>query len=175
MESLHKIQKVFRVFMILTKIGMICSFVWAGLSLLGLAFGAAWYSGAAAYGTALETALFLTEAKGLSELTAVLLTEMVFALTDGILLLFAFRYFQAEQEAGTPFTVEGALQIRRLGVRTIVLPLVAVALAAAFGALYDLPQSAMADWSNAASVSLGIVLILAGLIFRYGAELENKA
>jgi len=29
------------------------------------------------------------------------------------------------------------------------------------------------DWSNAVSVELGIVLILASLVFHYGAELET--
>ena len=175
MESLNKIQKVFRVFMILTKVGMIVSFVAAGLSMLGLSLGSAWYSGAAVSGTALKTMFFLTETRGLSEMTCALLTDMVFALMDGILLLFAFRYFQAEQVAGTPFTQEGAVQIRRLGVRTIVLPLVAAGLAAAFCELFNAPQSALADWSSASSISLGVVLILASLNFRYGAELENKA
>lgn len=37
MKSLETIQKTFRVFQILAKVFMILSFVWAGLSALGLA------------------------------------------------------------------------------------------------------------------------------------------
>ena len=43
MKSLETVQKTFRVFQILTKIAMILSFVWAGLSALGLLCGAVWY------------------------------------------------------------------------------------------------------------------------------------
>ncbi len=40
----------------------------------------------------------------------------------------------------------------------------------AFGYL----QSASRDWGNLNSVTMGIILILASLIFRYGAELEKQ-
>ena len=102
-----------------------------------------------------------------------LLTDLVFALSDGVLLAFALRYFSREQADGTPFTQSGAEQIKRLGIRTIVLPLIAAILAAVFSELFGLTQAAADDWSNLASMSMGIVLILASLIFRYGAELEH--
>lgn len=57
----------------------------------------------------------------------------------------------------------------------MIVSFVAAGLAAAFCELFNAPQSALADWSSASSISLGVVLILASLIFRYGAELENKA
>jgi len=175
MKSLQTIQKTFRVFQILTKIAMILSFVWAGLTMLGLLCGMVWYSGGAVVGASREVLLSLTETDGLSQMTGVLLSDMVFALTDGVLLLFTFRYFQKEQADGTPFTQSGAEQIKRLGIRTIVLPLVAAILAAVFSELFGLSQVTIVDWSNLPSVSMGIVLILASLVFRYGAELAEKA
>ena len=175
MKSLQTIQKTFRIFQILTKIAMILSFVWAGLTILGLLCGMVWYSGGVVVGASREVLLSLTETDGLSQMTGVLLTDMVLALADGILLLFAFRYFQKEQADGTPFTQDGAEQIKRLGIRTIVLPLVATILAAVFSELFGLSQAARADLSNLPSVTMGIVLILASLIFRYGADLEEKA
>lgn len=174
MKSLETVQKTFRVFQILTKIAMILSFVWAGLSALGLLCGAVWYR-SGAVGASQELLYFLTETKGLSEMTAVLLGEAIMALTDGVLLSFACRYFKAEQADGTPFTHSGADQIKRLGIRTIVLPLVAVIVIAVIFAVFDVPQPANSDWSNISSVSTGIVLILASIIFRYGADLEEKA
>ena len=56
----------------------------------------------------------------------------------------------------------------------IVLPLVAVIVVSLVYAIFDLPQSAGNDWDNLSSVTVGIVLILASLIFRYGAELEGE-
>ena len=104
-----------------------------------------------------------------------LLGETVMALTDGTLLAFAYNYFKAEQAAGTPFTHEGADQIKRLGIRNIVLPLVAAIIIAVVFAVFGVPQPAGSDWSNISSLSTGIVMILASIIFRYGADLEAKA
>ena len=125
-------------------------------------------------GVSRELLFTLTETGGLAEMIGVLLADTIMALTDGILLAVALRYFTAEQEAGTPFAKRGAEQIQRLGIRTIVFPLVAVILIAIVYTIFDLPRNPGSDWSNLTSVTMGIVLILASLIFRYGAELEGK-
>lgn len=172
MNSLTAIQKTFRVFQVLAKVAMILSFVWAGLAVLGLLCGAVWYSGGTLVGADQETLLSLTSADSLNRMIGTLLTETVLALTDGTLFLFAFRYFRQEQADGTPFTQSGADQIRRLGIRTIVLPLVAAILSAVFCKLFDVTDPP--DWSNLPSLTMGLVLILASLVFRYGAELEKR-
>lgn len=172
MKSLTTIQKTFRVFKVLSKIAMILWFVWAGLCVLGLLCGIAWYSGGTVAGASRETLFSLTMTGSLSQLIGVLLSDLVFALTDGALFLFAFRYFKQEQADGTPFTQHGAEQVKRLGIRTIVLPLVAVIVSAVLYKVFGLPEAG--DWSSLSSVSMGIVLILASLVFRYGAELEGK-
>ncbi|MCI6433815.1 MAG: hypothetical protein MR828_03435, partial [Clostridiales bacterium] len=166
--------KTFRVFEALAKAAMILSFVWAGFIVLGLACGAAWYSGAGVAGLSRETLLVMTRSNSLNQMMGVLLSELVFALTDGALFLLSFRYFRQEQADGTPFTKHGADQILRLGIRTIVLPLVAAILAAIVCELFGSLQSASRDWGNLNSVTMGIALILASLIFRYGAELEEQ-
>lgn len=175
MRSLETIQKTFRVFQGLTKVFMILSFVWAGLTAIGLLCGMVWYHGGTVIGADRELLFTLTETGGLTEMTVVLLAETVMALTDGILLAFAYRYFKAEQAAGTPFTREGADQIKRLGIRTIVLPLGAIVVVEVLYTAFGLPRYVGSDWSNAASVGMGITLILASLVFRYGADLEEKA
>ena len=83
MKSLETVQKTFRVFQTLTKIAMILSFVWAGLSALGLLCGAVWYR-SGAVGASQELLYFRTETKGLPETTAGLLGEAIMALTDGV-------------------------------------------------------------------------------------------
>ena len=172
MNSLTAIQKTFRVFKVLAKAAMILSFIWAGLAVLGLLCGAVWYSGGTVIGADQELLLYLTTADSLNQMIGTLLTETALALTDGILFLFAFRYFRQEQADGTPFTQSGAEQIMRLGTRTIVLPLVAAILSAVFCKFFDVTEPP--DWSNLPSLTMGIVLILASLVFRYGAELEKR-
>lgn len=171
MKSLTAIQKTFKVFQVLAKIAAILSFVWAGLCALGLLCGAVWYSGGTVVGANQEALFSVTVTDSLIQMFGVLLADLVFALTDGTLFLFAFRYFKQEQTDGTPFTQHGADQIRRLGIRTIVMPLVAVILAAVFYQIFGVQDAG--SWNNLSSISMGIVLILASLVFRYGAELEG--
>ena len=174
MKSLQTIQKTFRVFQTLSKIAMVLSFVWAGLVALGLLCGVVWYSGGTVVGASQETLYSLTVTGGLSEMIGVLLVDFILALTDGILPVFALRYFKLEQADGTPFTQQGADRVLHLGILTIVLPLVAAILSALVCEFMTLPQDAVRDWGNLNSLTMGIVLILASLIFRYGAELETQ-
>lgn len=174
MKSLQIIQKTFKVFKNLSRIGMIVSLAWAVLTLIGLLCGIAWHSGGTVTGAGQEALLTLTLTGSLRQMIGVLLSDLVFALTDSILLLSAFRYFRQEQADGTPFTQSGADQIKRLGILTIVLPLAAVILSALCYEVFDLSKTAMADQGNPTGVMLGIVLILASLLFRYGAELEES-
>ncbi|MBS7314832.1 MAG: hypothetical protein KIG74_00295 [Clostridiaceae bacterium] len=174
MNSLTTIQKTFHVFQILTKIAMILCFVGAGLCLLSLLCGVVWYCGGTVVGADQATLYRLTASNGLRDLIAACLTSSILTLTDGVLFAFAMRYFMAEQADGTPFTQQGAVRIRRLGIRTIVLPMVAAVLCAIVCSLCDLPRNTGGDWNGFFSIALGIGLILTSLIFRYGADLEER-
>lgn len=174
MKSLETIQKTYRVFQTLTKIFMILSFVWAGLAGLGLLCGVVWYSGGRVVGGSQEMMQLLMHTDSLKQMFGVLLADVVSALTDGILLAYAYRYLKKELADGTPFTQSGADQIQRLGIRTIVLPLVAVILSAVFYEVFDVAQTLRTESGNLPSLTMGIVLILVSLIFRYGAELEGR-
>ena len=100
MNSLHTLQKTFRVFQTISKVAMILSFVWAGLTALGLLCGIAWYSGGSVAGASRETLQYLTTTDSLNRMMGVLLSDLVFALTDGTLFLLAFRYCKQEQKIG---------------------------------------------------------------------------
>ena len=97
---------------------------------------------------------------------------MVYLTADAILLAFAGRYFKAEQAEGTPFTENGANLIRKLGICCIWMPIVAIVIASVITVCLGVEQSG--DVSNLPSLITGVVLILASLIFRYGAELEER-
>ena len=110
--------------------------------------------------------------KGLNQVLAVLLSDMVLLTADAILLGFAGGYFKTEQAEGTPFTENGADLIKKLGIRCIWMPIVYIVIASVLTVC--LGAEGGGDVSNLPSVITGIVLILASLIFRYGAELEEK-
>ena len=62
-----------------------------------------------------------------------------------------------------------------MGIRTIVLLLAAAVFSTLTYEFFGLATAMVVDWDNLVSVSLGLVMILASPIFRYGAELEGEA
>ena len=100
-----------------------------------------------------------------------LIADAVACAISGLLLWFAHSYLTHELADGTPFTDNGATELRRLGVLTIVLPLAGLIVRAIPYAAFDM--SAPYGLDNASSVILGVVLIIASVVFRYGAELAH--
>lgn len=173
MNTLKTIQKTYNIFETLTKIGMILSFVWAGIILVGLMFGIAWQLGANIVGFPVDYALKLTETGAIFEMIGALMGDFVPALTDGLLFLFANRYLKQELADGTPFTMSGAEQVKNLGIKTIVMPLVAIIVSAVIYECFDVTR--LNSWDNGAAVVLGIALILFSMILRHGAELREMS
>ena len=108
----------------------------------------------------------------MTETMAVMLADFVMLVTEAILLSFALRYLKAEQADGTPFTVSGADTLKKLGIRCIWMPIVAMVVASVIGVCYNVEN--IGSDSNLPSLATGVVLILASMIFRYGAALEEK-
>lgn len=169
MTALEKLQKIFHVFQVLAKAAMTLCFVAAGLAVAALVCLLIWKNGTALYLDGRFVAV-----SGVAEVHAgicALLSAAVMTLTDGALFLFAWQYLKAEEAAGTPFTVSGADTVKKLGIRIIVLPLVAVIISAVIYGCFGLTPDV--DISSGGCVITGGVLILVSLIFRYGAELEE--
>ncbi|MGM9552748.1 MAG: hypothetical protein ACI3V2_00455 [Faecousia sp.] len=173
MKSLQTIQKTFRVFQILTKIALVFSIVGAALCAVGVLCSIVRYTGGQVFSLFGEPIPFFTGIEDMNQVMAVLLSDLVYLTTDAILLTFAGGYFKTEQTEGTPFTENGAKLILRLGIRCIYMPIVSIVIASVVTAIPGAEQGG--DVSNLPSVVTGIVLILASLIFRYGAELEKRS
>lgn len=88
---------------------------------------------------------------------------------------FAKSYFKRELVAGTPFTLEGAKELTRLGILTIALPLGVNIVAAIVNEILAefLSNTWKFDIDNGGSVSLGVMFLVLALVFRYVAELEQ--
>ena len=170
MKTLHTIQKIFRVFQILAKISMIFCIVGAAICGVGVLCSITWYTGGQVFTLFGEPITFYVSSEGMSQTMAVLFSDLFMLTTDAILLSFACRYFKTEQAEGTPFTQNGADQLKQLGIRCIWMPIVAIAAASVVTVCLGAEKAG--DLSNLPSVVTGIVLILGSLIFRYGAELN---
>ncbi len=173
MKSLQTIQKVFHVFRILTQIAMVLTFIWAGLSALGLLFVIILHFGGNIAGTDTSWLFNMTGTENTAQVMGILINETVLALTNGALLTYTLRYFRTEEKDGTPFTKRGADEIMRLGLLNIALPIVTAIAVAIISAIFAVPKGSVSDWSNLDSLTVGIFMILASLIFRYGADLEG--
>ncbi len=170
MKTLNTIQKTCKVFKILSKVAMIISFVWAGCSAVGLLCGIAWAGGGTVAGVSFENALELSQVGNLNQMIGVMIADFVFALTDALLFMFAMGYFRRELADGTPFTESGANALKNLGIKIIVMPLVAVCIAAVVYTIFGVSRP---DEFGGVSVIMGIALILFSIVLRYGAELEK--
>ena len=173
MEQLQKIQKTFHIFHILAKIAYVFSIVGAVFCAVGALCALCYLSGGQVFSLFGEPVTIFSTTRSMGETLAVLLAEFIMLTAEAILLCFACKYLKAEQAAGTPFTETGADMLKKLGIRCIWLPIVAIVVASVIGVGFG-AENLDID-SNLPSLALGIVLLLASMIFRYGAALEEKA
>lgn len=172
MKSLQTIQKTFRVFQILAKIAFVLSVVGASICAVSALCTLAWYTGGHVFDLFGQPITAFASGEELKQMYAVLLSDVVILTTQSILLGFAGQYFKLEQAEGTPFTEKGSDKLKRLGIRCIYMPIVAIVIASVITTCLEAERSG--DISNLPSVVTGIVLILVSIIFRYGSELEKQ-
>lgn len=168
METLNKIQKTVNVFKVLTLVAMILSFVTGLLLLTGIGI---WH-GVNEVGIIDKSDFSFAELMGYNENIAVIWCAFVTVITDGILLAFTHSYLKHEIADGTPFTERGAAEIKKLGIRIIVLPIVSISICGIICECYGIDPTK--DYSNETSVVFGIALIIISMIFRYGAEISRR-
>ncbi len=101
---------------------------------------------------------------------------LVTCVGEAILFYMGERYFEHELAAATPFTQEGAKELFRLGIASLIISLsVSVISATVFGILLIFsPALPEADISMSWSLGTGLTLLLLSVIFRYGAELREQ-
>lgn len=171
-NSLTAIQKCARVFRVLVRVGLILSIAGAVFGLAALILWIHWNNAPATGIPQLDQVMQLIDRGSYYHTLSTLIADVVGCAFGGALLWLFHRYLTHELADGTPFTFSGASELRRLGVVTIVLPLVSLCLQAIPYTVYDLSYPNRME--NGTSVLLGVALILASLVFRYGAELTRS-
>lgn len=173
-KNLSIIQKVYKVLRIVSKVVFILCIVGA----VGCAVGVA--------GVALlQTILPFAELTEITELEAEMsipfayiscIAGCIACIGEAIMAFYAERYFRHELEAGTPFTYEGANEIFKLGIISIIVP-IATSLVAGilFGVFYIFfPEIAEPDLDMSFSLTSGLACLFASVIFKHGAELAES-
>lgn len=172
MKTLQTIQKTFRLFLRLTRAAKVLCIGGAVLSCVGALCMIVPYHGGRVFSLFGDPIELFSPSAALKQQYVALLAASIRMIADSVLLTFAQDYLETEQLDGTPFTTAGAEKLKALGVRCIWIPIAAIALAVTVAVC--LGEESIGEAGNAFSVTVGIFLILASLIFRYGAELEQQ-
>lgn len=103
-------------------------------------------------------------------------TGMFLCIGEAVLAGFAAKYFTHEIAAGTPFTMDGARELFRLGLLTIIIPSAIYGTIVAVGNIITMATNAvsLAETADFPGICLGIGLLFLSVVFRYGAVLREK-
>ncbi len=172
MNQLQTIQKTFRVFQTLAAIAKTLCIVGAVLSgTIALCISTE-INGGNIFTLFGEPIKLFADGTGMQKTGVECLTTMIAMIAKAILLTFAGRYFKIEQADGTPFSESGATELKRLGIRCIIIPIIATAIAASIAAVEGVQDIDITG--DFPGIVTGLILILASIIFSYGASLENR-
>lgn len=108
-------------------------------------------------------------------ITAALYGWLVVCAGEAVLAKFAEVYFRNELKAETPFTIDGAKELLRLGILTIAIPKGCAMIGIIVG-FRKVEEAVIMNtlFDTGASVGLGIMFLLGSLLCRYGAELKQE-
>ena len=182
MEKLNRVQKVFKVFKVLSLVVAIATLAGGAVTLI---FGIVMSS----VGVTAENILiakvgevnlylpWLSVNEGLSvssaQLGGKMISEGALFLFEGLIYMFTFRYLSLEQKEGTPFTEKGAAEMKKLGILSIVLSVVGIAVSAAIAEIFGVREQI--SGSDGSLIITGIVMIIGSLVLSLGASLnQNK-
>ena len=172
MKTLQTIQKIFKVIQILAKVAKILCIVGASISGVVALCAVTQCHGGTVFSIIGEPLKLFADGTDLLQKYVELLSITFMLIAEAILLGLTHGYLKSEQADGTPFTEQGAERIRKLGIRFIYIPIIAVSVSEAVAVWQGMES--VERVGNLGSVMTGIVLILVSLIFRYGAELAHR-
>lgn len=177
MKSLKILQVLAKIGKIASKVVYICCLVgFCGciFGIIALAVGA---DVVKVSGVTLEVLLKREADTSLSTVYTAIASAILLCAGEACVAKIAERYFKNETERGTPFSIEGAKELFKLGVCVIAIPLCSLVLANIIqeimaAAMTDVVKAKLEGWS---SVGLGAAFIVMSLMCRYGSELKDKS
>ncbi len=179
MKTLKTIQTLAKIGKILSKIVFICSIV--GLCLCGVGF-----LGLVIGGRDIElgsVTLHLLQTTGvnltLGDVWVAIFVQAFECIGEMIVSKIALDYFKNELEQGTPFHMDGAKELQRLGIYTIWVPIAAAVVGEIALSIVVLlgdhtTQIVHTSIDCDGNISLGIMFLVASLLCRYGAQLQQE-
>ena len=176
-KTLHTIQVLSKIGRILSKIIMIACIVAASICLVGIILlGIGVNDILKIGGTTIFGVIEGNSQMEVSQMYFYLINGLVFTAAEAVIAGFASHYFKNELADGTPFTFNGAKQMLRLGIVSIVAFLVAqIIVGGVESIIIEYTKLKLnTDISIGDSVSTGVIFIVVSQILKYGAELSEK-
>ena len=178
MKTLKTIQTLSKIGKIISKIMFICCIVGFCVCIVGIIDLSLGTPVLKLGGVTLESVLQNKADVTPGTMYASVAAAAILCVGEGVLAKFAVRYFDRELTDGTPFTFDGAKELLRLGILSICIPvgvrIIAQIVQTVLAKVLTDVEPLNAD--PAGSVAFGIMLIVAALLCKYGAELsESKA
>ena len=126
-----------------------------------------------------QTVVSIVESAGMNFVSFIFscVGAIISCIGSAVISKFAINYFTNELEDGTPFTYAGAKELLRLGIISVAIPVaISTVLGIAFiiTKLFWPPLAEEALLTEPFSIGIGIMLIIMSIIFKHGAELEEK-
>ena len=177
MKTLNIIQKLSKIGKVLSKVMFIfCIIGFCGciVGILSMALGAPTLK---IGGVTLESILNTEAEVTVGTVYAAMAASMILCAGEAVLAKFAEHYFKRGLTDGTPFNLEGAKEMQRLGILTICIPIGAQIIAEIVYAVMEQTIQSVAPLrlDSAGSVALGVMFIVMSLICRYVADMYEES
>lgn len=176
MKTLDTIQTLSKIGKVFSKIVYICCIVGiiaGAVGIVALLIGAETLK---LGGMTLHTILETEAGVGTGTVLTAIAVETVLCVGEFFVSRMAYRYFDNELKAGTPFTTGGAKELLHLGISTIWIPIVTFVLAQVTqGVIAQFIENVeKLDFNAFDSVALGVMFIVMSLLCKHGAELREQ-
>lgn len=167
MKTLNTIQTLSKIGKILSKIIYICCIIGFCGCIVGIA-------AVAVCGMSLNGLVLFETGMGIGTLLAAIAVGLVYCIGEFFISRMAYRYFENELKAGTPFTFDGAKELRHLGISVIWISVVTAVIAeVAQGVIYQfLNDTERLSFEPFDAVAMGLLVIFISLICKHGAEVK---
>lgn len=176
MKTLKALRVIAKIAEILSRIAFVCCIVVAASCLVGIVCLLVGAPILRVSGITIESLLKTQANLSIGTLTAAMASVAILSAGSGVEAGFAAHYFKRAQADGTPFCLEGAKELFRLGILSIAIPFGSMILAQIVQAVLTLGMQNIEPLSLnfGSSISIGVLYLVMSLICRYGTELLAK-
>ena len=176
-STLKTVQTIFKVGRIISKIAFICCVIGCVGCLLGAIGLVAGFESLKLGGITVRGLIVQGTGMSMGTMCTAVSVAAVFCGCEAVAAKMAETYFQNELAAGTPFTFEGANELKFLGILNLAISLGMIVFTAIVYAAVRLcgiyPPEGM-NWEAGTGIRTGLFLLLLSVVFRYGAELSSQ-